>query len=83
MIRLKHLWGMTPIEKKIFLTWALIALYALGLTALAVVFLVLGCGPATGDSVRAERIPGPPAGFTCFAIYNASGDVVGGNCLRD
>jgi hypothetical protein len=52
-----------------------------------IVILILitssACGKATASSARAETIPSPQAGFTCFIIYNAEGTAVGGNCAAN
>lgn len=57
------------------------------MNTIALVLLVLapltGCSKSTADATRAELIPSPMAGYTCFAIKNGAGDTVGGNCIKD
>jgi hypothetical protein len=52
--------------------------------ALITLLLVLtsACGKATASSARAETIPAPVSGVTCFIVYDAEGKAVGGNCIK-
>jgi hypothetical protein len=55
------------------------------LASLALILLLAsGCGrTAHSDSTRADVIPSPRAGYTCFAIYDSEGKMVGGNCVKE
>jgi len=53
---------------------------------IALIVLVLfssACGKATANSSRAEVVPSPMSGYTCFVIYNGEGVAVGGNCVKE
>ena len=53
-------------------------------TLLCVLALALSaCARTSADSVRAEIIPAPASGYTCFAIMNGDNQPVGGNCVRE
>jgi hypothetical protein len=45
--------------------------------------IVSACGKAKASSSRAEVVPAPLSGYTCFVIYNSDGTAVGGNCVKD
>ncbi len=53
------------------------------LIAILILASCSACGKATASSARAETIPSPQSGFTCFIIYNAEGTAVGGNCAAN
>ncbi len=44
--------------------------------------LLVGCAKAQSSSRRAEEIPSPRSGYTCFVILDEDGKAVGGNCVR-
>jgi hypothetical protein len=55
-------------------------------SVLIVVAMLLGgsgCGKASASVARAETIPSPVSGYTCFIIYNGDGVAVGGNCVKN
>jgi len=51
---------------------------------LAVILAVAsGCGSSVASAPTVVTVPAPMSGYTCFAIQNAAGDTVGGNCVKD
>jgi hypothetical protein len=55
-----------------------------GMVAIAAISLVSwSCGQAGATSNEAKVISSPMAGYVCFAIVDANGNAVGGNCVRD
>ena len=57
--------------------------FGLFLFGIGVALLSLSCGKAQSSTKRAEIIPSPTSGVTCYAIIDDNEKVVGGNCLRD
>ena len=35
------------------------------------------------DGARAEVVPAPMSGYTCFVVKDGDGKSVGGNCVKD
>lgn len=50
---------------------------------IGLVIMSSACGTAKGDSARAEQVPAPKSGYSCFILYDGDGKAVGGNCLKD
>jgi hypothetical protein len=49
---------------------------------IVIALITSACGRANANSARAEVVPAPLPGYTCFVVYNADGVAVGGNCLK-
>jgi hypothetical protein len=54
----------------------------LSVAILALLVSACGSAKASGPSY-AQEIGSPSSGVRCFAIYNQSGDAVGGNCVKE
>ncbi len=52
---------------------------------IAILFLVLSnsCGSAKSSSRRADIIPSPKSGYSCFIVVDDDDKPVGGNCVKD
>lgn len=51
------------------------------LIALVLLLMTAGCA-AKASGTTVQEVVGP-GGFRCFAFYNSSGEVVGGNCVKE
>lgn len=52
------------------------------LLALTLLLTVSGCA-AKASGTTVQEVVSPVGGYRCFAFHNASGEVVGGNCVKD
>jgi hypothetical protein len=55
----------------------------IGMSLVVFVSLFQSCGKAHSGSSRAEIIPAPLSGYTCFLIRGDDGNSIGGNCVKE